>query len=46
MVLTQARELPTRAFFGNAMVVTLQGLGWTDYKMSPLNRLNSTGTTN
>ena len=32
-------------FVENAKVVALLGLGWTDFKMSSLNRLNSTGTT-
>jgi hypothetical protein len=35
----QDRELPCLTHCGNAKVVALLGLGWTDFKISSLNRL-------
>jgi hypothetical protein len=45
IVLAQARELPALTQIGDAKVAALLGLGWTDFKMSSLNRFNRTGTT-
>jgi hypothetical protein len=46
IVPAQARELPEPcALMEMLKVAALLGLGWTDFKLSSLNRLNSTGPT-
>jgi len=45
IVPAQARELPGLTQRGDAKAAALLVLGWTDFKMSSLNRFNRTGTT-
>jgi hypothetical protein len=44
IVLAQAASSPALRG-GNAKAAALLGLGWTEFKMSSLNRFNRTGTT-